>query len=93
GFVQLAEPDKKSVLAFKPGQPVTRCAAAIIFDRKSGAAYNGVVDIGAKKIVSWIEQPTKTAPYGQPPVIIEEFFLVGDVVKKDPGWRAAVKRR
>jgi primary-amine oxidase len=93
GFVQLAEPAKSDVTAWKPGNPVTRCAAAILFDRKSGAAYHGVVDITHGKIVSWIEHPTKTAPFGQPPIIIEEFFLVGDVVKKDPGWRAAVKRR
>jgi primary-amine oxidase len=93
GFVQLAEPDKASVVAFTAGQPIVRRAAATIFDRKSGAAYLGVADLSAGRIESWTEHPTKSAPYGQPPVIIEEFFLVGEVVKRHPGWRAAMKRR
>ena len=46
-----------------------------------------------KKVVSWVEHPTKEHPYGQPPVIIEEFFKVGDIVKTDAGWRKAMKRR
>lgn len=93
GFVQLAEPEKASVLAWKPGLPIVRRAAAILFDRKTGAAFQGVVDLGTEKIVSWVEHPTRSEPYGQPPVIIEEFFLVGDVVKQDAGWRNAMRRR
>jgi primary-amine oxidase len=93
GFVQLEEPAKADVLAWKPGQAVARCAAATVFDGKTGAAFIGVVDIGAKAMVSWTEHPTKTFPYGQPPVIIEEFFKVGDIVKADPGWRKAMTRR
>jgi primary-amine oxidase len=93
GFVQLEEPAKADVLAWKPGSPMRRCAAATVFDSKTGATHLGVVDIAAKSVVSWVEHPTKTFPYGQPPVIIEEFFKVGDIVKTDPGWRKAMTRR
>lgn len=93
GFVQLAEPDKAAVLAWKPGVTLPRRAAATLFDSRTGAAYQGVVDLSSKRVVGWIEHPTKTPPFGQPPVIIEEFFKVGDIVKRDPGWRAAMLRR
>src|SRR5262249_37702683 len=36
---------------------------------------------------------TKIHPFGQPPILIEEVFKVGDIVKADPGWRGAMKRR
>ena len=92
-FVQLQEPAKAEVLAWKSGAPLTRQAAATVFNCKTGATHQAVVDIPKKSVVSWVEHPTKSHPYGQPPVIIEEFFKVGDVVKADPGWRKAMKRR
>ena len=93
GFVQLEEPSKASVLAWTPGKPVPRQAAATVFDCKTGATHQAVVDFTAKLVASWIEHPTKTYPYGQPPIIIEEFFKVGEIVKADAGWLKAVKRR
>ena len=92
-FVQLEEPPKADVLAWKAGGKVRRQASATVFDCKTGRTHIAVVDVGAKKVTSWFEHPSKEHPYGQPPVIIEEFFKVGDVVKADPGWRKAVKRR
>jgi primary-amine oxidase len=92
-FVQLDEPAKADVLAHRTGGKVQRRAAATIFDAKTGATFLGVADIGTGKVVAWREHPTRQHPYGQAPVIIEEFFKVGDVVKRDPGWRAAMIRR
>jgi primary-amine oxidase len=93
GFVQLEEPAKADVLRWKPGEPTKRRAAATVFDCKTGAAHLGVVDLDAKTVVRWEEHKTKTFPYGQPPVIIEEFFKVGEIVKADAGWRKAMRRR
>ncbi len=92
-FVQLEEPLKADVLAWKPGAQVRRQASATVFDCKTGRTHIAVVDIGAKSVTGWVEHPVKEHPYGQPPVIIEEFFKVGDIVKADPGWRKAIKRR
>lgn len=92
-FVQLEEPPKADVLAWRPGAKVRRQAAATVFDCKTGRTHIAIVDIGAKTVTSWDEHPAKEHPFGQPPVIIEEFFKVGDIVKSDPGWRKAVKRR
>jgi primary-amine oxidase len=52
-----------------------------------------VVDLASRTVCGWREHPTKTFPYGQPPVIVEEFFKVGEIVKADAGWRRAVQRR
>jgi primary-amine oxidase len=93
GFVQLEEPPKANVLAWRPGAPLQRRAAATVFNCKTGATHQAVVDIATKSVVAWVEHPTKTFPFGQPPVIIEEFFKVGDIVKGDAGWRKAMKRR
>ena len=86
-FVQLEEPAKADVLAWTPGKNLARRAAATVFDTRTGATHIGIVDLDARKVTSWIEHPTKQHPYGQPPVIIEEFFKVGDIVKTDAGWR------
>ena len=92
-FVQLEEPLKADVLAWRPDKPLMRKAATTVFDTKTGATHIGVVDLDKKAVVSWIEHKTGEYPYGQPPVIIEEFFKVGEIVKKDAGWREAIKRR
>ncbi|NOU06809.1 MAG: tyramine oxidase, partial [Hyphomicrobiaceae bacterium] len=93
GFVQLEEPSKSAVLAWKPGQSLERRAGAIVFDNKTGATHQAVIDLTSKSVVRWDQHATKTHPYGQPPIIIEDFFKVGDIVKADAGWRKAVKRR
>jgi primary-amine oxidase len=93
GFVQLEEPPKADVLGWKPGMPRRRRAAATAFDCRSGATHLAVVDLGTRTVSQWREHPTKTYPYGQPPVIIEEFFKVGEIVKADAGWRRAMQRR
>jgi primary-amine oxidase len=93
GFVQLEEPEKAEVLAWQPGKPPARRAAATVFDCKTGATFLAVVDLAARTVPGWREHPTKAYPYGQPPVIIEEFFKVGEIVKSDAGWRRAMQRR
>lgn len=93
GFVQLEEPTKADVLRWKPGKPMKRRAAATVFDRRTGVTHLAVVDLDTKTVAKWEEHKTKTYPYGQPPVIIEEFFKVGEIVKADAGWRKAMRRR
>ena len=91
--VQLEEPAKSAVLGWKPNARVPRCAAATLFDSKTGAVHVATVDIGSKTVTAWREQPTRDHPYGQPPITIEEVFKVGDIVKADAGWLRAMKRR
>ena len=91
--VQLEEPAKGDVLRWKPNARLARRACATLFDCKTGATHVATVDLGTRTVIAWREHPTRTHPYGQPPVTIEEVFKVGDIVKADPGWRRAMKRR
>jgi primary-amine oxidase len=91
--VQLAEPAKADVVGWSSALRLPRCACATLFDCKTGATHVATVDLGSRTITAWHEHLTKTYPYGQPPVTIEEVFKVGDIVKADPGWRRAMQRR
>ncbi len=91
--VQLEEPAKADVLGWKPGTKLARRAAATLFDCKTGVTHLATVDLETKTVMAWREHPTRAHPYGQPPVTIEEVFKVGDIVKRDSGWRKAMTRR
>ncbi|QCK84568.1 primary-amine oxidase [Phreatobacter aquaticus] len=90
---RLDEPAKADVLAWTPGAKVARRAFIITVDTRSGDIHEAVVDITAKRVVSFAKREARSAPYGQPPIIIEEFFKTGAIVKADPGWRHAMTRR
>jgi primary-amine oxidase len=91
--IQLAEPAKSAVLARPADGRPPRHAEATLFDRKTGVTHVAAVDLTAREVTGWREHPTKIHPFGQPPILIEEVFKVGDIVKADPGWRGAMKRR
>jgi primary-amine oxidase len=91
--VQLEEPAKADVLAWAPGAALARRAAATLFDSKTGVTHLATVDLASETVTKWVEHSTRVHPYGQPPVTIEEVFKVGDIVKADEGWRAAMARR
>jgi primary-amine oxidase len=85
-MMQLHEPPKEEVLAWKPGQTMRREAFVVV---KQGAqTFEAVVDVNGKKLVSWTEvkgvQPNLTG--------WEEEEIDG-IVKENPEVQAALKRR
>jgi Copper amine oxidase, N2 domain len=52
-MVQLKEPPKEEVLAWKPGQPLRRAAFVVVW--KGKPTFEAVVDLKGKKLVSWTE--------------------------------------
>jgi primary-amine oxidase len=90
-YVGLQEPDKADVLAFRPGQPVTRRFRALLLDLASQVSRDVVVDVTAGEIVSDVELDTATA--GQLPVLDEEFELVEQLLSTDERWLAALAAR
>ena len=90
-YLHLAEPDKHQVLAHVPGQPISRCAFALVLDKLTGHTFEALVDLNSQTLVSW--QPLDLDTQGHAPIMIEEFDLCVEAVQKDPAWRAAVKRR
>jgi len=84
--ILLAEPPKKAVLEWKPGDAIPRRALAIV--RKGRDTFEAVVDLRAQKVDSW-----EARPGVQPSFLIEEFLGIADIVKQDPAWQAAMRKR
>ena len=84
-LVTLAPPDKAAVWAWTPGAAVSRQALVVV--KQQAKAYEALVDLAARKLVSWRE----TA--GQPNWLDEEFGSMNDAIKKNPEVVAALKRR
>ncbi len=87
----LEEPPKHEVLAFGPGDPVDRRVRAVLLDVATGRARTVIASLTRSEI----DRNTALDPVtdGQPPIMLEEFIAVDDIVKADPGWRAAMERR
>lgn len=84
----LREPPKEEVLAWKPGAPLRREAFAVVLDRAKNRTSEAVIDLARRRVASW-----KEVPGVQPSVLNEELEKVPDLVRADPRWQAAMRRR
>ena len=85
-LIQLKEPPKEEVLAWKPGQPMRREALVVV--KKGLQTFEAVVDVNGKKLVSWTEIKGV-----QPPSPLEESDEFKDLVKDNDEVKAALKKR
>jgi primary-amine oxidase len=85
-MVQLKEPPKEEVLAWKPGQPMRREALVVVW--KGRQTFEAVVDLKGKKLVSWSEVRGV-----QPNMVHDEENEITAGVIADAGLQAALKRR
>jgi primary-amine oxidase len=86
--VALKEPPKKAVKSWQAGDRLARQAALVVYDRTANVMSEAVVDLGTKKLVSWVPRPG-----AQPNIMLEEFEKLPAIVKADERWRAAMKKR
>ncbi len=86
--ISLKEPAKADVLAWKAGQPVDRRAFIVLRERAERKAYEAVVSISEDRVISWREMPNV-----QPSIMLEEFLASEDVIKQDPRWQEAMRKR
>jgi len=84
--ILLAEPLKKAVLDWKPGDELPRRALAIV--KKGRDTFEALVDLRGRKVESWEARPGVQASF-----LIEEFLGIADIVKQDPAWQAAMQKR
>jgi primary-amine oxidase len=84
-LLALHEPPKVEVLA---GRSVARQAFAIVYERAPRQTFEAVVDLTAKRVASWTEIKGV-----QPPLLMDDFILCEQIVRADPGWRAAMRKR
>jgi primary-amine oxidase len=84
--VLLHEPDKKYVLAWKPGDPIERKADVVLYYK--GKSYAALVNISTAKVESFEELKGMQAPY-----TTTEEQEVNDAIKHDARIVDALKKR
>jgi len=87
-IIVLHEPPKAEVLSFAPGQEMRREAFTVVYERSSNKTFEGVVDVKRDSIVSWSEVPGMQASR-----LLEEMMIKPEVVKDNPDWQAAMRKR
>jgi len=87
-IVALHEPPKPAVLAAAAGREPPRQAFVIVYERAANATFEAVVDLETRRVLQW-----RAVPGVQPPILGEEYEMTADILKADPGWRAALRRR
>jgi len=92
-ITRLEEPAKTDLATYRLGDSLPRLAFILAMDISNGETFEGIVDLTAGKVSSYIRLPLGELPYGQPPVMLCEFETVEGTVKSDPRWIAAVKKR
>jgi primary-amine oxidase len=90
-YVALDEPHKKTVLAFKTGDPIDRCARVLLLDRATGQGTDLVVSITAERIVSRVD--IDGASDGHVPILDQEFEDIESFLLECPDWLDAMRKR
>ncbi|MFI1098013.1 primary-amine oxidase [Streptomyces sp. NPDC020917] len=85
------EPDRHTVLAHRDGHPVDRRIRVTLLDTRTGRAAEALVDVTARVLLAY--RDLDAASDGQPPLLFEEYETCDEIVKADPGWRAAMAER
>jgi primary-amine oxidase len=83
--VSLNEPPKAQVLE---GKPIRREAFVVLLDRDHNKTNEVVVDLEKNAVKAW-----KTIANVQPSVVIEEYAIAPDIIKADPRFIEAMKKR
>jgi primary-amine oxidase len=83
--VDLDEPEKASVLAWRPGTTLPRRAVAVVSE--AGTVYEAAVDLSAGRITGW------RAVTGEPALLLGEMIGAGDMAKADPRMVQALAKR
>lgn len=84
--VALAEPEKSVILAWRKGARMHRKAYVAL--RVDGTTVEVNVDLASGRIDSW-----KPVPGAQTPILSAEWAVAQRLVKQDPRWHEAMRRR
>ena len=92
-YISLYEPAKHDVIAFGNGTTSgapDRLAKVVLRERAERATYETVVRLteNGGEVVDF-----KRVPGVQPSVMLEEFLAAEDIVRNDPRWQDAMRKR
>ncbi len=86
--IELEEPAKADVRAWRAGDPVQRRALAVLWNRADNETWEAVVDLGAESLVSWTHVPDVT-----PHFTTDEYTEVDAAMRAHPDVIAALADR
>ena len=86
--VELKEPPKAVLRAYRPGVAVKREAFLAMFDVEEDALFEAVVDLDKSRVTSW-----RAIEGARPTIMPEELAAVERCVKADPRFAQALRRR
>jgi primary-amine oxidase len=87
-IITLHEPHKVEVMSFRPASLMRREAFAVVYERGTNKTFEAVVDLNNKRVISW-----KEVPGVQPALLTEDFILMEGIVRADPQWQEAMRKR
>lgn len=86
-MIQLKEPPKEEVLAWKPGQPMRREASVMV--EQGRQVFEAVVDVKSKKLISWTEIKGVQPPY----ISLAQEAEIDGALKENADIVAGLKKR
>lgn len=87
--ITLHEPARDVVARCQTGDAFERAAFAVLLDRNSQLAFEAIIDLRRKTVVSFTQLPVGI----QPAIVIDEFFECEQAVRRAPEFVAALARR
>ena len=86
--IELKEPPKDEVKAWRPGDAVRRTSFAVVFNREDNKTYEATVDLSGQSVVSFEHIPDVT-----PNFTLDEFHDVDVAMRQHPGVIAKLADR
>jgi primary-amine oxidase len=86
--VELKEPAKTEVKAWRPGDAVPRRSLSVLWDQQTNQTYEAVVDLVGDRVDSWTHQPGVC-----PNFTIDEYHEVDHALHEHEGVLATLKAR
>jgi primary-amine oxidase len=86
--IELKEPSKADVKAWRPGDAVPRRSLSVLWNRQTNQTYEAVVDLVADRVDSWIHRPGVC-----PNFTIDEYHDVDEALHKHPEVLARLEAR
>jgi primary-amine oxidase len=86
--MELREPPKPELRAYRPGDPIARAAIVVCWNRDDGQAYRAIVDLAGDRVEAWEHRPGE-----QPNMTIDEFRDADAALRAHPDVVAALAKR
>ncbi len=86
--IELREPAKSEVRAWRSGDPVPRSAFAVLWNRADNQTWEATVDLTGDRVLSWMHVPDVT-----PNFTVDEYHDVDEAMRAHPDVVAALADR